>query len=267
MKHLLNLMVFLALLGNLQAQLSVKSFRMLENDLDARVNFPEKDQNGDVAALIKVVTTQKGFTFDGGMTGIVKTIEKPAEVWVYVPWGIKRISIFHPQLGQLRDYMISMSVEKATVYELVLISGTVTTIVEETIESQWLVITPEPENALVYINDEFVKTGEYMAKLKPGAYNYRVEMPLYHTEAGRLEMGNEKKTVAVKLKPAYGYIKVSSQPESGAQVFVNGKLQQASTPLTTEPIASGEHTVQVIKEMYRKHSANPVPTPQNMLAL
>jgi formylglycine-generating enzyme required for sulfatase activity len=245
------LFLFMLIGSAAQAQLSVKYFRMLENDLDARVNFPVKDQNGDIAALIKVVTTQKGFTFDGGMTGIVKTIEKPSEIWVYVPWGIKRISIFHPQLGQLRDYMISMSVEKATVYELVLISGRVTTFVEETIESQWLVITPEPTNALVYLNDEFVKTGEYMAKLKPGAYNYRVELPLYHTEAGKIEIGNEKKTVAVKLKPAFGYIKISSQPESGAQVFVNGKLTTGTTPLTTEPIASGEHTVQVVKEMYQ----------------
>lgn len=90
-----------------------------------------------------------------------------------------------------------------------------------------------------------------MAKLKPGTYTYRVELPLYHTEAGRLEMGAEKKTMNVKLKPAFGYISVNSQPESGAQVFVNGKLLTATTPLTTEPIASGEHTVQVVKEMYQ----------------
>jgi hypothetical protein len=246
--------IFLLIVGSfssLFADISVKSFRKLENDLDARVHHPQKDQNGDVSAIIKVVTTQNGFSFDGGTTGIVKAIEKPSEIWVYVPWGIKRISIFHPQLGQLRDYMIPMSIEKSTVYELVLISGTVTTIVEQTIESQWLVITPEPANALVYINDEFVKTGEYQARLKPGTYNYRVELPLYHTEAGRIELINERKVMPVKLKPAFGYIKISSQPESGAQVFVNGKLITATTPLTTEPIASGEHIVQVVKEMYQ----------------
>lgn len=236
---------------SLFADISVKSFRKLESDLDARVHHPLNDQNGDVCAIIKVVTTQSGFLFDGGTMGIVKTVPKNAEIWVYVPWGIKRLTITHPQLGLLRDYMIPMPVEKATVYELVLISGRVETTVIEEISSQWLVLTPEPANALVYINDEFVKTGEYMAKLKPGTYTYRVELPLYHTEAGRFEMGAEKKTMNVKLKPAFGYISVNSQPESGAQVFVNGKLLTARTPLTTEAIASGEHTVQVVKEMYQ----------------
>lgn len=135
--------------------------------------------------------------FDGGTMGIVKTVSKNAEIWVYVPWGIKRLTITHPQLGLLRDYMIPMPIEKATVYELALISGRIETTVIEEIASQWLVLTPEPVNALVYINDEFVKTGEYMAKLKPGTYTYRVELPLYHTQAGRLEIGTEKKTMNV----------------------------------------------------------------------
>ena len=249
-----NFLLFILIVGSfssLLADISVKSFRKLESDLDARVHHPLNDQNGDVCAIIKVVTTQSGFLFDGGTMGIVKTVPKNAEIWVYVPWGIKRLTITHPQLGLLRDYMIPMPIEKATVYELVLISGRVETTVIEEIASQWLVLTPEPANALVYINDEFVKTGEYMAKLKPGTYTYRVELPLYHTEAGRLEMGAEKKTMNVKLKPAFGYISVNSQPESGAQVFVNGKLLNARTPLTTEAIASGEHTVQVVKEMYQ----------------
>ena len=49
-----------------QTQLSVKSFNKLANDLDARVNEPKKDQNGDVCAIIKVVTTQTGFSFECG---------------------------------------------------------------------------------------------------------------------------------------------------------------------------------------------------------
>lgn len=249
-----NIFVFLLIFScfnSLFADISVKSFRKLESDLDARAHYPLTDQNGDVCAIIKVVTTQTGFLFDGGTMGIVKTVQKPAEIWVYVPWGLKRMTISHPQLGLLRDYMIPASIEKATVYELVLVSGRVETTVVEEIASQWLVITPEPATALVYINDEFVKTGEYQAKLKPGTYSYRVELPLYHTEAGKLEVGMEKKTLNVKLKPAFGQIRVNSQPESGAQVFVDGKLLGSTTPLTSEAIASGEHTVQVVKEMYQ----------------
>ncbi len=252
MKNFFSLLFLLIIgLGSLSGEIAVKSFRKLESDMTARIDAPKKDQNGDVCAIIKVVTTQTGFIWEPDGLGIVSAENKGAEYWLYVPFGAKRITIKHPQLGVLRDYLYPMGIEKATVYEMVLVTGKVTTIVEETIESQWLMITPEPANALVYINDEFVKTGEYMAKLKPGAYNYRVELPLYHTEAGSVEVGNTKKTLSVKLKPAFGYIKISSQPESGAQVFVNGKLTTGTTPLTTEPIASGEHTVQVVKEMYQ----------------
>jgi formylglycine-generating enzyme required for sulfatase activity len=252
MKHFFSLLFLLIIgLSSLSGEIAVKSFRKLESDMTARIDAPKKDQNGDVCAIIKVVTTQTGFIWEPDGLGIVSAENKGAEYWLYVPFGAKRITIKHPQLGVLRDYLYPMGIEKATVYEMVLVTGKVTTIVEETIESQWLMITPEPANALVYINDEFVKTGEYIAKLKPGAYNYRVELPLYHTEAGSVEVGNTKKTLSVKLKPAFGYIKISSQPESGAQVFVNGKLTTGTTPLTTEPIASGEHTVQVVKEMYQ----------------
>ena len=47
----------------LQAQnINVKSFRMLDNDLTANTNGTyELDQNGEKAALIKVVTNQTGF--------------------------------------------------------------------------------------------------------------------------------------------------------------------------------------------------------------
>ena len=59
---------------------------MLDTDLTANTaGTMETDQNGETAALIKVVTTQTGFTFDGGALGIVKTVQKPSEIWVYVP--------------------------------------------------------------------------------------------------------------------------------------------------------------------------------------
>lgn len=71
--------------------ISVKSFSLLDTDLTANTaGTIEKDQNGETAALIKVVTTQTGFTFDGGVLGIVKTKQTPGEVWVYIPKGSKK---------------------------------------------------------------------------------------------------------------------------------------------------------------------------------
>lgn len=245
------ILLFILVTSSLFAQIGVKSFRKLENDMSARVDAKKLDQNGDVCAIIKVVTTQTGFSFDCGQLGIVATIQKPSEIWVYVPYGAKRITISHAQLGILRDYMFPSPVEKACVYELVLISGRVETTVIEEINSQWLVIAPDPSDAMIYIDDLFVKSGAYQAKHKPGSYTYRVEAPLYHSEAGRVDIADAKKELNVKLKPAFGYLTINSKPEQGAKIIIDGKEQSQLTPFKSERLASGEYTVQVVKEMYQ----------------
>lgn len=252
MRKFLIFCMILFVLPQLRAQqLGVKSFKKLPNDLDARVSEPKKDQNGDVCSIIKVVTTQTGFTFDSGQIGIVKTVQKPSEIWVYIPHGAKRMTISHPNLGLLRDYPFPIAIEKATVYELVLIAGRVVTTVEETIVSQWLVITPEPANAMIYINEKYVKNGVYQAKLKPGNYSYRVEAPKYHNEAGKIEITDSKKEVKVVLKPAFGYLSVTSEPEQGAQIFIDGESINKVTPSERIPLSSGDHTIQVIRDNFQ----------------
>ena len=74
MKKLLTILLLFAAATNLFAEISVKSFRKLENDLDARLSEAFKDQNGDLCAIIKVVTSQTGFNFDCGQIGIMKTV-------------------------------------------------------------------------------------------------------------------------------------------------------------------------------------------------
>ena len=92
--------------GPLFAQnMTVESFRLLENDMTAYLQGTmEFDQNGSPAALIKIVVTGSGFTFDVGSMGIVRTKQVGGEWWVYVPNGIQRITVNHPQYGVLRNY-------------------------------------------------------------------------------------------------------------------------------------------------------------------
>ncbi|MEI6138068.1 MAG: PEGA domain-containing protein [Mariniphaga sp.] len=251
MKKLITFLLLIALTGSLAAKLSVTSFRKLENDADARSKEPLKDPNGDACAIIKVITSQTGFLFECDQSGIVKVEQKQSAIWIYLPSGSKRLTIEHPQLGILRDYLFPVPIKKATAYELVLSSGKVITTVVEEINSQWLSINPIPADAMVYVNDRFVKNGAYLARLKPGSYKYRVESPLYYTEAGNVVIADTAKVLNVELKPAFGYLSVTSEPEQEAKILVDGKLQSKTTPGTTEPLSSGEHTVQVFKEMYQ----------------
>lgn len=107
-----------------QGKMAVKSFRVLENDQDARVAYKREDNNGRLAALIKVQTKEKGFNFSTGVTGIVgDVVYKPGEVWVYVPRRSMKITISHPDFGIMRDYEFPVPIDGGTVYELVLDPG------------------------------------------------------------------------------------------------------------------------------------------------
>ena len=68
---LILLIALLAMAFGTQAQqLAVKSFRSLPHDMDALQNYPLKDQNGEICAIVKVQTLEKGFLFDNGSIGI-----------------------------------------------------------------------------------------------------------------------------------------------------------------------------------------------------
>ena len=51
------------------------------------------DQNGNLCALIKVETTLDGFSFDVGALGVCEVRREGGEIWVYVPFGIRRVTI------------------------------------------------------------------------------------------------------------------------------------------------------------------------------
>lgn len=118
-------MIFIMLLASvsLSAQTDssgfyVQSFKKLEWDLDARSNHPVLDQNNRKAALIKVVIPEAGFDFDVGVMGVVGVRQEVGEIWVYVPEGVRKITIRHQAYGVIRDYEFGCPVESASVYEM-----------------------------------------------------------------------------------------------------------------------------------------------------
>jgi hypothetical protein len=254
MKQLLFLIFTLIFFLPLQAQqIAVKSFRSLSNDLDARTSYPKEDKNGEKAALIKIVTTETGFEFDAGVIGIVASVQKTSEIWLYVPRGSKVITIKHPKLGLLRNYVYPQSIEASEVYEMVLTTGKViTTIEEQTIESQWLIITTEPAGADVYINDQPAGKTPYQNELPVGKYTWRVSKELYLPEAGVAELlaGGEKQIMKVLMRPNFGELYITSVPENKAKVTLNGIFTGKVTPCKLQLIPTGEHNISVSLDMY-----------------
>ncbi|HNS30820.1 MAG TPA: PEGA domain-containing protein [Tenuifilaceae bacterium] len=255
-RYLLTLLIAIPTLVLGQQGISVKSFRLLENDMDARIHHPKKDQNGEVCAIIKVVTTQTGFNFDVGSLGIIATEQKTGEIWLYVPHGVRYITISHGKLGLLRQYDLGLTLKQATVYELVLVTGTVEVIVKEAeIETQWLVINSTPEGADVYLNDQLQGQTPFQKEIEVGKHAYRVEQLLYHPEVGLVTVTAQKKELMeIALRPNFGHIRVNTTPESGATVTINGNPLASPSPVTSDRLKSGVYTVEANKTLF--HTAS-----------
>lgn len=253
------LMLWMLVSATLSAQnISVSSFKLLENDLTANTTGTmERDQNGEVAALIKVVTREKGFVFEGGMTGIAGTKQEAGEVWVYVPHGIKRITIRHNDLGVLRDYYFPIPIEKAKTYEMVLTTGRVETIVTQSVNKQFVVFNVKPADAIVELGDEIltVDSEGYATKSMPfGTYDYRVTCANYHTTAGKVTVNAQGKAeVNVTLRPNFGWIRLDGNSEyHGAFIYMDNE-RVGQLPFTTGNIKSGTHRIKVVKSLYKTY--------------
>lgn len=243
-----SILFFLSLAGLSAQSISVKSFRLLETDLTANMaGTMKRDQNNEVAALIKIVTTETGFLFEGSSLGIVATKQTPGEIWLYVPRTSRKVTIKHATLGVLRDYYYPLPIEAGRTYEMVLTTGKVTTIVQEDAGGQYVAMTVSPTNAEVYIDDVLVESsgGALSKLLKYGKHTYRISAPLYESEMGQFEITSQGRTdLQVSLSPAYGQLQITSQP-SGAQVYIDGDYKPAgTTPFTTERLPKGSHTLQ-----------------------
>ena len=235
--------------------LSVESFRLLENDLTANTyGSMMRDQNGEVAALIRVVTPEKGFVFDGGMMGIVGTKQDVGEILVYVPHGIQKITVKHEQLGILRDYYFPIPIEKARTYEMKLLSGRLKTVVDDQVAAQFVVFHVNPTNATVTVDGVphlADADGNVSQLLGYGSHEYRVELPGYKTEAGTVQVGSEKITKEVTLVSSKATITLTCAMEE-AELWVNG-IQYGQGTWTGE-MAAGMYMVEAKRTGYQTRS-------------
>lgn len=246
----ITVLLFLMLPLFAAAQIAVADFSINLRDQDANNEATKViDDNGDVCALIKIETTQKGFSFDGGTVGVAKVDDSQVgEIWVWVPAGLRRLTIKHQQLGVLRDYYFPMQLQKGRTYIMKLVTGSVETVVQQKSSTQWLVLNFEPKDAMVEVDGDIVdcSNGIYKKMLPIGEHNVRVSARNYHTDAAKVMLTeSETGKLTISLKPAFGWIEITGP--SGATVFIdNGKIGEA--PVKSRPLPSGKHDVRVTKE-------------------
>lgn len=250
------LLLFITTIATFAQNMSVESFVRDEMDQDARVAEPELDQNGRTRALIKVETTQRGFVFDTGMSGYGLVKEKVGQLWVYVPSGVMRLEISHPQLGTM-TYHFPMAISEATVYRMKLTTARVTQIVEQGISEQYLrlKVTPADAEASLSIDGGVsvaIVNGELASLLPLGEHRYQITSELYKAASGVVTIGSDGGYLNVALEANYGYFSINSTP--AAKVSING-LSVGMTPYRSDKMALGDYQIKLSAQNYGEYSA------------
>lgn len=261
MRRLFILLFLLLSACFVQAQdISVVKFQKLENDLDARVNAPVLDQNGKKCALLKIVTVEKGFTFDVGQLGVVKTVDQPAEIWVYVPKGVNKIKITHSQLGQIKSddgyYWFSTGgVEEATCYRMEITTNKIIEAIYDDSRKQKLFIEVRYGKATMSLNGMKIAldaSGKSMQELSFGTYKYKVEAPGYYPKEGTIAINDPKRAqtlVINDLKPIMGKVQVKVSPPD-AKLYIDEKEIKTAALFVPYELQIGTHSIKVSANGY-----------------
>lgn len=239
MRHTLFIIMLLSLsCAFLHAQeLSVEDFKQNETDLTANLQGTMVlDQNGEKCALIKIFTTEQGFTFDVGSLGISKTEAKTGEIWVYVPRGVRRITLNHQTYGRV-EFPFPIPIQGSKTYEMTL--KTTKPMVSD--EKQPLSVRVVPSTATLLIDDAIVETdnGRATVELQVGNHSYNIAAKGYIGQSG---------TVAIKPgSPAKLIIELDHQV-SDEKTLVAGKEEEK--PAEPQVLQDKVAVVEGVGEMF-----------------
>ena len=252
--------------------IKVTSFEHDPSDLTARTHGTSvADQNGVQCALIKIKTTDKGrWYFDVGMLGVRKTElqneRHPAEIWVYVPFGVVRLSIQHDEFGSLDKWPFPCDIEKGCTYVMQLDTEKPDPDDKdkgEEVRQQYLAFQITPPGATLEVNGkiwEVDEDGVAQEYVEFGTYSYSVQALNYHTSVGKVTVDDADNTkyVPVTLLPNFGWIEVGGSGDlRDASVYVDNMLI-GKAPCKSDALKSGQHTVRIVKRMYAPYSGTVV---------
>ena len=252
------LFIFALISINLFSQIQVKenSFRKIDGFVMLDKHY---DDNDNPMALIKISTEnisleqRAKFYFKGNLeTYFDKHLQEDGQLYLYISAVAPFMEIIHPEYGKT-EYTFPFDLCEFCGYEMVVqYVPLVVNAASEPVQKKkyHLIVKADQSDATIYIDDNPLDIGEASLLATEGTnHTWKIECNLYHTETGSVTV-NERTVVNKTLRPAFGYINISSSPEQGAKVFVDGEYIGLS-PIKTDKLKSGTHTVRVMKDMYK----------------
>ena len=250
-KSLLFLLFVLHTIVAFAQELTVKSFKLAENDISAQTQ-PRKDLNDRNCALVKV-------QFVGIISEVEGNVVKPLvkhgnETWVYMPQGSRQLKIltqsYLPVMVTFADYGVE-KLESNRTYVLILVkpSGQ-----NEPVDAggNFYAISVQPKDAKVTVDgvlQESSSDGEYSAMLPYGNHTYKVEAGGYISKSGSFSVSSGDMTpVSVSLVSALATVSVTC-PTPAVSLYVD-KKSVGNAPWIGS-LKEGMHLVEAKKNGYR----------------
>ena len=236
-------------------EMSVRQFYLAETDLDANTaGTMMYDQNGEVCAIIKLETSLDGFTFDVGSLGVRDVKRVGGELWIYVPFGIRRITLSHPQLGVIRDYQFPIRIERARTY-IMKLNAKLGNRVYDNEHRQTFILRVTPTDAEVMINGMAVQldsAGRFSQEMAFGLYDVTVQRKDYHTVTFQQQIDNLEAAhfKEVLMKQDYGWLSIPGY--TGETVWVDDDRVQYNQGDVIK-LKSGHYRIRRKKPLFKLH--------------
>jgi formylglycine-generating enzyme required for sulfatase activity len=111
-------------------------------------------------------------------------------------------------------------------------------------------IKTEPSGADVWLDKLKIGQSPLTTFYPSGQYPIRIEKEWYLTYEGALEINPPVTRKTFKLKPNFGSLRVSSAPQSGLTIYMDGKATQYKTPHTFERLKPVAYTISAKNKLY-----------------
>ena len=231
-------------------ELTVKSFKLAENDISAQTQ-PRKDLNDRNCALVKV-------QFVGAISEVEGNVVKPLvkhgnETWVYMPQGSRQLKLltqsYLPVMVTFADYGVE-KLENNRTYVLILVKPSAQ---NEPVDAggNFYALSVQPKDAKVTVDgvlQESSSDGEYSAMLPYGTHTYKVEAGGYISKSGSFSVSSGDMTpISVSLVSALATVSVTC-PTPAVSLYVD-KKSVGNAPWSGS-LKEGMHLVEVKKNGY-----------------
>ena len=234
-------------------ELSVVSFKRVDTDVTAALNR-KKDQNGDICAMIKIITQGENLSFTVAGLGIVDIEREVGEYRLYIPHRSRLLTIRHPEYAPL-DYFFPEDIREGKTYEMRLSLPGKGGEMEKGLKdcNQYIVLNVKPVDAVVYIDNTVVKLsneGKLSKLLSCGIHKLHFEHSQCITKDMSVTIVKDRRTeLNIEMVPeaVYGSLSIQTDPMD-ATLFLNGK-EYGHTPQYVK-IAEGRYDMRLEKKGY-----------------